>query len=76
MQHVDLHQMQVLAAGIVVVALSVRQPVDVALVVTVASLMCRVVALPVEALLTSKLRHQPEPAAMLSGCVVPEPCHA
>jgi len=42
----------------VVGALSVKRRVDVALVMTVASLMRRVVALPVEALLTNKLRHQ------------------
>jgi len=57
-QRVDQQQMKVQAAGVVVVALSVRRPVDVALVVTVASLMRRVVALLVEALLTTKLRHQ------------------
>ena len=50
--------MEVLAAGVVVGALSLRRLVDVALVMTVASLMRRVVALPVEALLTTKLRHQ------------------
>jgi len=47
-----------MAAGVAVEVLIVRRPVDVALVATVASLMRRVVALPVEALRITKLRHQ------------------